>query len=282
MSAHLLRNAWVVSGIVCASVATTSRGDVIYRETFGRPDPATGNLSTNLFDWQRFNAAGTAGSQTTGVSSDSTGKPTDLANVNAGANSDGTFGAYAEGWSYQDGTQRLSMTPEFGFNPADYEAGSISFSWYQGAAQLTTPAVADQQGKLAVRVGGVWYASVENETNGAGVTGTTFAESAGTVLVSQTFNPAAANWLILNFDGNYDPATDVATASTVALSLGGNPASDLSGPITAFGIYRDATGQNFRFDTFQIDATPIPEPTALAGLLIGSVALLGRKRRGSA
>ena len=278
MSARSLRCAVMASGIVCASVATTGRGEVIYRETFGRPDPAAGNISTTLFDWQRFNAAGTAGAQTSGVSSDSTGKPTDLANVNAGANSDGTFGAYAEGWSYQDGTQRLSMTPEFSFDPANYEAG-ITFSWYQGAAQLTTPTVADQQGKLALRVGGVWYASVENETNGAGVTGTTFAESAGTVQVSQTFNPAAANWLILNFDGSYDPSTDVATGSTVALSLGGNPVSDLSGAITAFGLYRDATGQNFRFDTFQIDATPIPEPAAIAGLMLGSVALLARTRR---
>src|SRR5688572_7790889 len=143
MSACFFRRAAVASGILCASVASTSRGEVIYRETFGRPDPATGNLSTTLYDWQRFNAAGTAGSQTTGVSSDSTGKPTDLANVNAGANSDGTFVAYAEGWSYQDGSQRLSMTPEFSFNPAGYETGSISFSWYQGAAQLTTPTVAD-------------------------------------------------------------------------------------------------------------------------------------------
>ena len=281
MAARSMRVALLASAMVSASLVSTSDGAVLYRETFGRPDPAAGNLSTNLFDWQRFNAAGTNGSQTNGVSSDSTGKPTDLANVNAGANSDGTFVAYAEGWSYQDGSQRLSMTPEFSFNPVDYESGSVSFSWYQGAAQLTAPTVADQQGKLALRIGGVWYASVENETNGAGVTGTTFAESAGTVQVSQTFNPAAANWLILNFDGNYDPTTDVATPSTVALSLGGNPASDLAGPITAFGIYRDATGQNFRFDTFQIDATPIPEPTTVAGLLIGSVALLGRKRRGS-
>ena len=92
----------MASGIVCTSVATTTRGEVIYRETFGRPDPAAGNISTNLFDWQRFNAAGTAEHGLTGVSSDSTGKPIDLANVNAGDNSDGSFAEYAEGWSYQE------------------------------------------------------------------------------------------------------------------------------------------------------------------------------------
>ena len=62
------------------------------------------------------------------------------------------------------------MTPEFSFDPANYEAGSISFSWFQ-AQQLTTPTVADQQGKLAVRVGGVWYASVENENEWRGCHG---------------------------------------------------------------------------------------------------------------
>jgi hypothetical protein len=283
MSARFFRSAVVASGILCASVASTSQAEVIYRETFGRPDPATGNITTNNFDWARYNADGTIATNNGGVSSDGVGKPTDLANTtSAGPNVDSTFNAYAEGWSYQDGTQRLTMSPEFAVNPANYENGSISFSWYQGAAQI---AGVDQQIKLAVRVGGQWFASVGSTTNLPVTSGANFGSTDPTVAqggtqVSMAYNPAAANWLTLNFNGDYDTVTNTPTASTLgAFALGAAPVSDLVGEITAFGLYRDATGANLRFDTFQIDATPIPEPTAVAGLLLGSVALLGRKRR---
>jgi hypothetical protein len=281
MNARFPKLALAASG-VCVFAVPATQGAVVYRETFGRPDPATGNVGPQNFDWHRWTAAGTLGGTTSGVSSDGVGKPTDLANTaSAGPNIDDTFNAYAEGWSYQDGTQRLSATTEFTLDPADYEPGSVVFSWYQGAAQITG---VDQNAKLVVRVGGAWYASVENETNPAVTSGANFGSTdpliaQGAVPVSQTYNPAAANWLTLTFDGHYDPATNTGTASTVALSLGAAPAGDLAGPITAFGIYRDATGANMRFDTFQIDAVPIPEPADLAGAFAaGCVALLLRRR----
>jgi hypothetical protein len=54
---------------------------------------------------------------------------------------------------------------------------------------------------------------------------------------------------------------------------------------TVFGGFRvrNATRLYDALDNFEIlDVTPVPEPTAVAVLLIGSVALLGRKRRRSA
>src|SRR6185369_14762162 len=54
--------------------------DTIYRETFGRPDGAAGNISNTLADWARFNAAGTLAG-VNGISGDGTsGKPNNLAN----------------------------------------------------------------------------------------------------------------------------------------------------------------------------------------------------------
>jgi hypothetical protein len=93
-----------------------------------------------------------------------------------------------------------------------------------------------------------------------------------------TYNPAAANWLTLTFDGTYDPNTNTPTAATAALALGGNPASDLSGPITAFGIYRDVTGANFRFDSFTIEGV-IPEPTGVTLATLVAGLLFVRQRR---
>jgi hypothetical protein len=259
------------------------QADVIYRETFGRPDPASGNLGPQLFDWARWNAAGGVGSTTSGVSSDGVGKPTDLANTaSAGPHHDGTFNAYAEGWSFQDGTLRLSMTPEFAFDPANYTAGSIVFSWQQGNALISG---SHQNIKLAVRAGGTWYVTNQNFVNTTAVgSGANFGNpddgsaTAGAQPMSYTYDPAAANWLLLNFDGTYDASTDTAVAATTALSIGAAAPADLSGPITAFGFYRDLTGANFRFDTFQIDAIPVPEPATWAlGVMAGCLLLLRRR-----
>jgi hypothetical protein len=254
---------------------------VIYRETYGRPDGATGNIGTSVFDWARFNMVGTvANIATSGVSSDGTGKPTDLANTpSAGPEADDTFNPYAEGWTYQDGTIWLSMTPEFSFNPSDYVEGSIAFSWYQGNAQIG--GVTDQPFYLAIQIDGAWYASATGFTNEPVTSGANFGlEVGGAEFRSLTYDPAAANWLTLNFDGTYDVETSTATASTLGdMTTGAAPVSDLTGTITAFGLYRSTNGANARFDTFQIDATLIPEPGTVALLSLAGVSLLLFRRR---
>jgi len=60
------------------------------------------------------------------------------------------------------------------------------------------------------------------------------------------------------------------TNSTTPLSLGAAPGSDLSGTITAFGLYVAGPGTR-RFDTVEIDGVPVPEPASV--LLVGLAAL---------
>jgi PEP-CTERM motif len=249
------------SALLLAMVLLVSQasGDVIYRETFGRPAD-TGDLSVNLFDWADFNSTGAFNTDTpnSGINGSNDGRPIDVANVNAGTNSDGTTTALPRGIHYMlngIGTPLLSMTPEYTVDVDQYESGSIVFSWYEGNADAT----ATQQ--LAVEVGGSWYAHATPKLTPTTTLGQ-FTTNA--VLQQVTYDPAAANWLQINFDGSYDTGTDMGTDSTTALSLGAAPGADLSGSITAFGMYVTGPGTR-RFDTFQIDATPIGPACSIAG-----------------
>src|ERR1051325_4054945 len=108
-----------------------------------------------------------------------------------------------------------------------------------------------------VRVGGVWYVSAQTIANSV-TTANGPAFNGSAEFRSFTFNPAAANWKLLNFNGDYNLATQVTTASTLGnLSVGAAATTDLSGPITGFGMYSDNNGTtgNRRFDSFTIEAT---------------------------
>ena len=256
-------------GLLIAAAALSNSGtraDTIYRETFGNAN-ATTRANPNVFGWQTFLSTGLQYNTIDGnhgVDTGATaGRPTDVANVNAGPNSDGTFGALSGGRYFWNGNRRFAWTPEYSFNPADYLAGSVVFSFYLGNAN-TTPNT--DPIRIAIRIGTTWYVSVQSFTS-ATVASASFQTAAE--LKSLTYNPAAANWQILSFDGDYNgggypggPAA-VVTDSSVALSLSAN-STDLSGPITGLGIVFVAASGNFatnpsgniRFDTFQIDATP--------------------------
>ena len=232
------------------------RAEIIYRETFGRTNGATGNLNPSLFGWQHFLSSGNAETGNNAISADGTGKPIDVANVNAGPNLDGTFEAQPEGWHYLDGTRRLTFTPEKAFDTTEYVPGSIVFSWHQGNAYTTAGF------HLIVRIAGVWYVSVVGITNSSAVTaGANFGlDTGGAVPVSMVFNPAAANWNLLNFDGDFDHLTITRQNSTLGAPTAGSAApADLGGQITAFGLWRahDNTGfGNSRFDSFTVEGTP--------------------------
>lgn len=248
------------------------RADVIYRETFGMAPSATGDAFATVFDWQRFDNNGLAITTTgtsSGVNFNMPGRPVDVANVNAGPNNDGTFGAYSSGILYFGATPSpsLGFTPEFSINPSNYAAGSIVFSFYEGnnTAQHTF--------RLLVRVGGLWYASTTVFTTPAVALGN-FGSQA--VLKSIVYDPAPANWQQVNFNGDFilggTPGTGTTVNSTAgALSLGAAPGAPLNGIITAFGVYGDNGGTgtgNRRIDTFQVDVflgknlTWIGSPTA--------------------
>lgn len=238
----------IVLLVACAFPVTAARSEVIYRQTFGRPDTPTTDMSPGIWGWADFVSSGAwnpvANVANSGINGSNSGRPIDVANVNAGPNSDGTTGAYARGIHYflnGIGTPVLSMTPQFSFNPNDYE--SVKFSWYEGNADATATM------QLIVQVGGQWYAGATAFSTPATTLGQ-FAANAE--LKEVVYNPAAVNWLTLNFDGSYDSGTDTGTDSTTALSLGAAPSSDLSGMITAFGLYITGPATR-RFDTFQID-----------------------------
>lgn len=254
--------AWALASVALTTLLVRSAAaqDILYRETFGREAP-TGNQNLPNWGWQRFNAAGTVSGTTTaggGVSGDGPGgMPKDLANTeSAGPNADGTFLAYAEGWQYMDGTQRLSMTTEFAFNPAD--SAPVTFRWWQGAAYNATPNI--NEARIAVRIDGAWFVTSQFFSNSdtpvtAGANfGVEDGSAQGAVPKSYVFDPAPANWLTLNFNGDFDPVAKTATASTLGdITMGPAATAPLTGTITGFGIYREVTGANMRFDTFTIE-----------------------------
>jgi hypothetical protein len=152
----------------------------------------------------------------------------------------------------------LYWTPEFSLNPADYAAGSIKFSWFQGNQNVLDPI------HLAVRIGTQWFVQTSGTTNSTSVTLATFFSASE--LKTVNFSTAAAGWSTLNFDGTYDTVADTGTNSTdpgsggMGLSIGAAAASDLpAGAITAFGLLSNdpqTTGAgNRRFDSFTIEAT---------------------------
>ena len=262
--------------IAFASVAimllcSSGRADVLYCETFGIPPTGvSADLYATNFNWQRFDANGaeiTTGGSSAGVNFSAVGRLVNVTNVNAGPDSDGTFNAYTNGILYFGATPSpsLGLTTEYSFDPNNYVAGSIVFSWYEGNA-LTA-----QSFRVIVRIGGKWYASTTSYTSAA-VALTSFGTSSE--LKTFTYNPAAANWQMLNFNGDYIVGPTPGTGTTVnssagAMTLGAAPAADLSGTITGFGIYGDNGGTgtgNRRIDTFTISGTPngTPPPTVVA------------------
>jgi autotransporter-associated beta strand protein len=234
---------------------------VIYRETFGIAPGATVDQFATVFDWQRFDNFGqpiTTTGSSSGVNYTVNGRPVDVANVNAGPNNDGTFGAYTNGILYLGATPSpsLALTTEFAVNPTNYVPGSIVFSWYEGNN------TAAHTFRLLVRVGGVWYASTETFVTPA-VSLANFGTQAQ--LKTITYNPAATNWAQVNFDGDFvlgeTPGSGESTPSNLGeVVLGSEPAADLTGTITGFGVYGDnggsATG-NRRIDSFTIEAAPV-------------------------
>jgi hypothetical protein len=245
-------------GLAITLAGLEVHADVIYRETFGRPNGSAGNINPTNFQWALF-TNGIVRTDGYGISPN-IGNPTNVANVNAGPNSDGSFTNCAIGLNYQDigaGTNNFTFTPEYSFNPATYSAGSIVFSWYEGNASTVNTY------QVAVQIGGTWYVSAQTFANTIPVTsggnfGTQPNGGGGAQPMSLTYNPTAANWKLLNFNGNY--ATNnggLFTNSSVGLTLGAAATSDLSGTITAFGLFGQQNGAvaTMRFDTFAISAT---------------------------
>lgn len=238
-----------------------SAQSLIYSENFGRANGANGTADPSTYNW-----SGLAGNTTTvsalgfGTAfavSANVGKPIDAPQINAGTNLQGTEGLGVLFSTINTANYRyLLTTNEYVFNPADYSA--LTFSWY-GANS-----VSGTTQRLAVQIGGTWYAtsnqtfSVPVATSGANFT---------TNATQHSVNFYTAAWSGLTTSGSLQ------LGSTTSLP---------SGNLTAFGVYSEfgTAGVN-RIDTFQILATPIPEPTTALALLVagGAGYFLIRRRR---
>jgi hypothetical protein len=286
----------VALGAVLALASLTqfnSKADVVYREIFGHDTVTAANDNPNIYGWQLFKldgSADTVAGGSYGVDRANSGRPVDVGNVNAGFNSDGTTTtAVATGLFLWAANQhgRLAYTPEYSFDPSAYQ--NLSFSWYSGNQDLNA------QMHVALQINNVWYVSTAGLANSVSISsGANFATQADQETLA--FDPTAAAWQILNFNGSYNgggtpggPAASVTASSNGTLALSANGA-DLSGTVTAFGLfYLNSSGTmatdqagNIRFDTFEIDGTPLnaaPEPTSLAVLGLGSIVFIAKRKR---
>ncbi len=269
----------------------TAQADILYRETFGT-DQVGGQGASSGYDWS-INIGSTGLDKST--STDTTaainrsgnasrpGTATEtIGQVNAGPVIGSTATAYGQGIAFvtQPSGNALFWTPEFattsstgsGINPSSFS--SLSFSWYQGNGAV------DASFRVALEIGGQWYASQQQFFNTAAVANAA-AFATGAELKTFNYTAAASSWLQLNFDGSYSMTTHTGTSGTV-LGLGAQPGSALSGNIDAFGLFSDVPGStgNRRIDSFEIDVVQVPEPSSIALFgLAGLGALIYKRRR---
>lgn len=282
----------------------TAQADVLYRETFGTD--VTGGQGTSAgYDWDiaigltatdksaSIDTVSAINRTANGSKPGSAGEL--LGQVNAGSVVGATPAAYGAGIPFvtQPSGNAIFWTPEYattsgtgsGINPNSFS--SLSFSWFQGNAAT------DSSFRVALQIGGQWYVSQQQFLNVAAVTsagnfarggpdGTGDAAGHGAELKTFNYTSIASSWFQLNYDGTYSMATHTGASGTV-LTLGAQPGSNLSGNIDAFGLFSDVAGAaagNRRFDSFQIDVVPIPEPSSIALFgLAGLSALLIKRRR---
>jgi hypothetical protein len=267
----------VLTGAILLSMQI-AYADVIYRETFSQ---TAGAANTN-FAFAGWNGYWSPTAQTDdgvlvpfnnfGVGS-SVGRPSGgtTTNVNAGASVGNTNGfPFASGFMAVS-NNILTYTTEYTVNQSLWNVGSISF--YSGNTSNAFPNGMPGY-RIAVQIDGNWYASSQLLTQTNNIANAAAFATSGQQLIFN-WTPTASAWLSLSFT----PGT--------TLALGGVIGSDLpADPITAFGLYSDpAVNTNGvggiatrRWDTYEIDATAIPEPSSLALALIGLGTLLGLRR----
>lgn len=251
----------------------------IYREVFGNTS-GNSNAAPSSVGWA--GAWGATASDASvgdapagsfnnfGVSSQ-LGSPNNLDNINAG----GPAVSTANGLLFvsQAGQNFIVYTTGYTVNQTLTPIQDISF--YAGSTFDTAGGIPGF--RIVVQQDGNWYASTAVLFNSLNVTSAgnfhLAAGSGGAQQVTFNWTTAAGAWDNLTFT----PGT--------ALVLGGLSAGLNGDPITAFGLYSDATDslgntENAirRFDTYQIDGVVVPEPGSVVLALFGFGALMGLRR----
>jgi hypothetical protein len=265
----------VFAGAILLSMQVTQAQ--IYREVFGNLAGGTnaapssvgwaGNWGATASDASVGNAP--AGSfNNFGVSS-ALGSPNNLGNINAGVELSQANGL---GFVSQAGQNFIAYTT-YTVNQTLTPINDISF--YAGSTFDTAGGIPGF--RIAVQQDGSWYASTLVLANSLNVSSAgnfhnpSGGSTGGAQQVTFTWTTAASAWDTLTFT----PGT--------TLALGGISGGLNADPITAFGLYSDATDslgntENAirRFDTFQIDA--VPEPSSVVLALFGAGVLMSLRR----
>jgi hypothetical protein len=267
----------VLAGALLLSTQVTD-ADVIYRETFSR---TAGAVNTN-FDYVGWTGWWSPTAQPDdGVvvpfnnfgSGSSVGRPSggSFTNVNAGPEDGNTNGfAFASGFQAVS-NNILVITSQYTVDQSVWNVGSISF--YSGNTSNAFPNGMPGY-RIAIQMDGNWYASSQLLTQSNNVANAAAFATSGQQMIFN-WSLAASAWDSLTFS----PSNSLALGSV----LGSNLPSD---PITAFGLYSDpAVNTNGlggiatrRWDSYEIDATAIPEPSSVALVFIGLGTLWGLRR----
>jgi hypothetical protein len=266
----------VCGALVVSSLAPSATASVIYLQNFSASsgmtplsalnwNPYYGNASTNA----TLALPGSTGSPPNAMLSGGPSASSPGPNVNAaqvsGVTSD--VNGFVPLLSMNGVQQMFVYTNEYTIDRTNVTP--TSFSWYAASGYT-----GDLQ-RLAVQIGGNWYASTAPISPPGGVIqGTSFQN--GSQKFTTAFSTDASAWDVLNFA----PGSPLTLGAALSNPL---PASN----ITGFGIYAQiadnsgTTNQNERtfFDTFEIDATAVPEPMAGALIVAGAAALSLRRRR---
>jgi hypothetical protein len=262
-----LKKLVVLTGAILLSMQVTQAQVPIYREVFG--NNTAGNVNLSTVGWSgNWGPTATDSSSPSpnnfGISS-ALGKPGTLDNINAGGLSLST----ANGLLFTSGTGAslnnwIAYTTGYTVDTSVTPIQDISF--YAGSAANCTFGIPGF--RIAVQIGGNWYASTQVLANNVAVTS---AANFNTGAQQVTFNwtTDASAWDSLSFT----PGTTLALGSTLTSPLPG-------GPVTGFGLYSDqepgSGNATRRADTFQID--PVPEPGSVGLLLFGAGVLMSLRR----
>jgi hypothetical protein len=256
----------VFVGATLLSMQVTQAQVPIYREVFGNnAAPAGTNAPLSTVGWAGYWGA-TANDQSNpslnnfGVSA-AAGRPSTLDNINAGTSlstvnglvftSGGAGSAAVNNW--------IAYTTGYTVDTTATPIADISF--YAGNA-AGAPGY-----RIAVEIGGNWYASSATLANAVAV-GTIGGFAAGAQMVTFNWTTAASAWDSLSFT----PGSALVLGSTLISDLPG-------GNVTGFGLYSDTPasgGPTRRFDTFQIDT--VPEPSSVLLVLSGVGVLISLRR----
>ena len=251
----------------------------IYREVFGNLSTGGTNAPPSSVGWAG-NWGATASDASVGDApagsfnnfgvSTALGSPNNLDNINAG----GPALSTANGLMFvsQAGQNFIAYTTGYTVNQTLTPIHDISF--YAGSTFDTAGGIPGF--RIAVQQDGNWYASTQVLANSLNVTSAgnfhLASGSGGAQQVTFNWTTAASAWDNLTFT----PGT--------SLALGGISGGLNGDPITAFGLYSDATDslgntENAirRFDTYQIDSL-VPEPGSVVLALFGVGTLMGLRR----